>query len=631
MNGLSELNTFGSQSVTVSDSRKAAIVFESQRNQTSSEISFANGVFTFKITKDVYPFEIEEIINYQTCLPKLYITIRPNTITGSTLTQSLIAPVERSNPTSNLEYVLSGYTNHMDWSNNLEFTWNLPSNIANLRLLFLTFRLVWLDQATGLNKEITWDVYDIDYYYLAAFESNFNLESNAIRIVSGESNLVSKFVTGSTQAQANLVTVISATCNASAIYSASTAVTMSSIFNVFPSVDVKSQMITTSVLSATASRPPFKVQVASYSGPQGNRTILEWTIIPKVSANQVWIIDYGYGQTQTFTGNTRQTIVKGLFGTHTISIYDDKGGSIDVDIAWTDSAKTDTPWLRKIISWGGTSDYSNNLFNNFCENEIQLTNIPDFCPGNNLTNLFRGAYSLNDPNISKWDTSNVTSMNSMFAGAYSFNQPIGNWNVSNVRDMTRMFESAREFNQPLTNWNVSNVRAMGYMFYQAFRFNQPLNTWNVINVQNMENMFRAATVFNQPLSNWIVGNVENMGGMFLEATQFNQPIGNWNVSKVNNMSFMFNRATNFKQPLNNWAVGNVINMESMFRSGNFNQPLSNWNTSKVTNMISMFQNNNQFDQNISNWKVTQIPTAPSNFATGTPSTWTLAEKPRWGV
>ena len=627
MNGLSELNTHGSQTVTVNDSRKARIVFESQKTQKDSEISFANNVFTFRITKDLYPFEIQEIINYQTCLPKLYITIKPSTITGSTFTQSLVTPVTSANPNNNLEYVLSGYTNHVDWNNNLEFTWNLPSNLGSLKALFLTFRLVWLDEATGINKQITWDVYDVDYYYTAAFESMFNLESDSIRLVRASSDLVSKFVTGSTQAQATLSTAMVATCIGSILNSVSNSLTMTATLNVFPTVDVKCELITKSVLSGTASRPPFKVEV----GYSGSKNRLQWTITPKVSANQVWIINYGNGQTDTFTGSTTQTIDKTLYGTYNISIYNQNGGSIDADIIWTDTNKTNTLYLNKVYSWGGTSDYSNNSFGNLCLNEAQLYNIPNFCPGNDLTNLFKGCTFLNDSNILNWNTSNVTSMNSMFAAAYTFNQPIGNWNVSNVRDMTRMFETAREFNQPLTNWNVSNVRAMGYMFYQTARFNQSLNTWNVSNVQNMESMFRSTTVFNQPLSNWAVGNVENMGGMFQSASQFDQSISNWNVSKVNNMSFMFNSATNFKQPLNTWNVGNVINMESMFRSGNFNQPLNNWNTSKVTNMISMFQNNNQFDQNISNWKVTQIATKPSGFDTGTLASWTLAEKPQWGV
>ena len=51
-------------------------------------------------------------------------------------------------------------------------------------------------------------------------------------------------------------------------------------------------------------------------------------------------------------------------------------------------------------------------------------------------------------------------MNSMFAGATSFNQPLNNWNVSNVTDMMLMFTRARSFNRPLNNWNVSKVETM---------------------------------------------------------------------------------------------------------------------------------------------------------------------------
>ena len=51
--------------------------------------------------------------------------------------------------------------------------------------------------------------------------------------------------------------------------------------------------------------------------------------------------------------------------------------------------------------------------------------------------------------MGKWNVSNVTDMQSMFAGASSFNQPLNKWNVSNVTDMSWMFEDARSFNQPL--------------------------------------------------------------------------------------------------------------------------------------------------------------------------------------
>ena len=43
----------------------------------------------------------------------------------------------------------------------------------------------------------------------------------------------------------------------------------------------------------------------------------------------------------------------------------------------------------------------------------------------------------------------MTSMESMFWGATSFNQPLNNWNVSKVTYMEEMFEEATSFNQPL--------------------------------------------------------------------------------------------------------------------------------------------------------------------------------------
>jgi surface protein len=63
--------------------------------------------------------------------------------------------------------------------------------------------------------------------------------------------------------------------------------------------------------------------------------------------------------------------------------------------------------------------------------------------------------------ISGWNVSNVTSMNSMFLGQGTFNQPIGNWNVSKVTNMNNMFFAATSFNQDLGNWNVTGVTNFG--------------------------------------------------------------------------------------------------------------------------------------------------------------------------
>ena len=55
----------------------------------------------------------------------------------------------------------------------------------------------------------------------------------------------------------------------------------------------------------------------------------------------------------------------------------------------------------------------------------------------------------------------------MFYGATAFNQPLGTWNTTGVTSMDSMFYGAAAFNQPIGTWNTSGVKDMGYMFYEA--------------------------------------------------------------------------------------------------------------------------------------------------------------------
>jgi surface protein len=72
-----------------------------------------------------------------------------------------------------------------------------------------------------------------------------------------------------------------------------------------------------------------------------------------------------------------------------------------------------------------------------------------------MTGMFTKSV-FNQP-LSGWNTSNVTTMRTMFSNATLFNQPIGSWNVSGVTDMYQMFNSATAFNQDIGSWNISGV------------------------------------------------------------------------------------------------------------------------------------------------------------------------------
>ena len=238
--------------------------------------------------------------------------------------------------------------------------------------------------------------------------------------------------------------------------------------------------------------------------------------------------------------------------------------------------------------------------------------------------------SLNDSNISQWDTSNLKLMNSMFRLASAFNQPIGSWNVSNVVDFDYMFDGASVFNQSIGSWTVSKwgdtYSIKDYNVDSPPLINEPQKQGRGLAT------FRNAAAFNQNINNWNVSKLTSFEEMFRGATAFNQPLNSWNTANVIDFEEMFRDATAFNQPLNSWNTANVIDMRFMFRSASaFNQPLNNWNTAKVTSMSNMFNGASVFDQDISSWDVVLISTKPTNFDTGTPVTWTTAEKPQWGT
>ena len=77
------------------------------------------------------------------------------------------------------------------------------------------------------------------------------------------------------------------------------------------------------------------------------------------------------------------------------------------------------------------------------------------------------------------DTSDITSMVSLFQFNETFNGDITGWNISSVIFMDRMFRGAKSFNQPISDWEFPNVTDMSYMFYGAASFDQDLSKWDL--------------------------------------------------------------------------------------------------------------------------------------------------------
>ena len=88
-------------------------------------------------------------------------------------------------------------------------------------------------------------------------------------------------------------------------------------------------------------------------------------------------------------------------------------------------------------------------------------------------------YQVTSKNITfhpEMDTSNVTSMRSMFKQAINFNGDLSNWDTSKVTNMEYMFHCNKykgkdcKFNGDLSNWDTSKVTNMAYMFASTSAF-----------------------------------------------------------------------------------------------------------------------------------------------------------------
>lgn len=264
------------------------------------------------------------------------------------------------------------------------------------------------------------------------------------------------------------------------------------------------------------------------------------------------------------------------------------------------------------------------------EDAEHLTNVPTDLPATvtSLNSTFRNARSFNQ-NINSWNVENVQSLRNTFEGATTFNQPLDGWDVSNVLDMSYLFKQASSFNQDISKWNTSRVVLMDGMFSGASAFNQNVNTklidepdlsggsfsvaWDVSQVTGMNGMFSRALTFNQPLFGWDVSNVNNMAGMFDSAVVFNQPLNNWDVGNVKNMADMFRGAERFNQDLDRWNVRNVEDMRGMFSASwynvktvDFNGNISTWDVGNVKDMGNMFMGAAVFNQPIGDWDVSNV-------------------------
>ncbi|AVP49479.1 BspA family leucine-rich repeat surface protein [Williamsoniiplasma luminosum] len=108
--------------------------------------------------------------------------------------------------------------------------------------------------------------------------------------------------------------------------------------------------------------------------------------------------------------------------------------------------------------------------------------------------------------LSRWDTSHVTSMQEMFFMFKNFESDLSNWNTINVTNMKEMFVGAKHFNGDISKWKTDNVTDMTEMFKWTNNFRQNLSGWNVQKVKHHENFAEGSGIqnFSEAHPRWIM-------------------------------------------------------------------------------------------------------------------------------
>jgi uncharacterized delta-60 repeat protein len=343
----------------------------------------------------------------------------------------------------------------------------------------------------------------------------------------------------------------------------------------------------------------------------------------------------GYNYTVT---TSEQTLTN---QTSDVVLYWSSPGTYSVEITgsfpriYFDYVAEDKDNILEINRWGDVEWKSMERAFAGCSNlDVVATDIPNLSTVTymNLLGCFGNCSSLINSNgsIGLWNTSNVSTMNSMFLGT-PFNQSLSSWDTSTVSDMSSMFFNAG-FDSEIFQ-DVSNVYNMGSMFTGCSITginSSNMSAWDVTNVTNMQSMFFSANNFNADISLWETNSVTNMSYMFNGALSFNQDVGSWSVSNVTNMEFMFSSAIVFNQDLESWDVSNVTNMRGMFNFAQlFNGDITTWDTSSVTNMSYMFNQAEVFNQDLSNWDVSNVTDFTAMFQNAYSMTYPL--NPHWNT
>ena len=217
----------------------------------------------------------------------------------------------------------------------------------------------------------------------------------------------------------------------------------------------------------------------------------------------------------------------------------------------------------------------------------------------NCSYMFCECKNIIDIDFSKFNTENVTDMQSMFGGCTGLKSlNLKSFKTEKVTNMRNMFSNCSFLTSlNLSSFNTQKVIDMSGMF-QMFQVYSSLTTlnlsnFNTDNVINMNSMFSGcSSLISLKISSFKTENVTSMFQMFCGCKSLmTLDLSSFNTENVTNMKYMFNRCSSLVTlNLSSFNTKNVTTMENMFYNCTSLTTLNllSFNTKNVLDMKYMF-------------------------------------------
>jgi surface protein len=654
MTSLSQLNDAAASPIEVTDARPATVIFD----------RFFSRDFAFDITslnKVLVPqMGINEIVNYSTADVRYRLTIksdRAGFISGSSLTFNGMpsgVSVATSTSTYAKVYTVSGLQSAKQFDQIKSPTWNLPSDYALAYKFWVESEIIYYDQE--LDEEVikNWASYDIDYYYFAVLESSSNIEASVGYNKKFAAAVTASFDLDTDAPFTNFRMAATArayvTTNGRKARLLSAGLTTATVFTgqgkFFRAGDQTHPMssaFTVNCIAGEYVRPINRIDMFAVAGRIGPAGVpyLEGNGLPYYNTDGTLLNIGGLppGITRIRPGAGAIT----TSATVTANVQDVKFAALT---AFSNSTLTATAERRPGII--------QNL-----QAVCTITAAARFDYVLQPTNLFQQAFVTAQAARSTFASADITASSSLSAIGQLYAPMLITVNVpanapSNQRVVVFGFDGTTAVNIEWGDGTSSNLSGT-FAFDNSSGFightyaSSGSSTDYEIKINGLNFPSASVTGFQVPIYNgsyepkYRIKSIDSWGGLGVQrynfaflACQNLQSVPNNIPSTVTSMNNMFsnivsNQINTRLANIASWNTANVTNMFQMFLfSTYFNVNISSWNTANVTDMGGMFANT-AFDQNISGWSVPLIPSKPTSFDTGTPATWTTAEKPNWGV